>query len=59
MLLSVDSCRESTSILISESTVLTPSSMEGFLEVYGYYDNDLESWNIDVSTDHQIIITAC
>ncbi len=25
--------------------------MPGFLEVYGYYDNDLGSWAIDVSDD--------
>ena len=27
---------------------LTLYSMPGFLEVYGYYDPDLQSWNIDV-----------
>ena len=28
--------------------MLSGCSMQGFLEVYGYYDPKLESWNIDV-----------
>ena len=33
--------------------------MPGFLEVYGYYDNDLEIWAIDVRSFHtfQRVIT--
>lgn len=28
---------------------LTVPSMPGFLEVYGYFDNEAETWAIDVS----------
>ena len=56
MLLSVDSCRES-GLLCKVSKyfkLMIASSMPGFLEVYGYYDQDTQSWSIDPTVQQLI-----